>query len=172
MKPPERLLSGKPIKILATVKWLECKDLCVPGQADLILEIPVNYGVYKANDNHTRQFKETRKKLPDPSSDWQISARNSEKKFIVKLNAPPACNGVLGNIFFYPEEKGIIDHSANQEMVKTDRGFILKLKKSPYEIKSPGRLKGIIVSETGWFDSDSAKALQIDIAIQHERNIH
>ncbi len=42
IKPPANLATGKPIKIEADLKWLTCKEICLPGQDSVSLEIPVS----------------------------------------------------------------------------------------------------------------------------------
>ncbi len=46
--PPANLKG--PAKISATVKWLCCKDLCVPGSADLNITLPVTNGEPKRSE--------------------------------------------------------------------------------------------------------------------------
>jgi thiol:disulfide interchange protein DsbD len=53
--PPERLPAGKPLSFGAAVKWLQCKDLCVPGKADLTLELTASGSSAYAAD-HLDEF--------------------------------------------------------------------------------------------------------------------
>ena len=43
--PPEALEPGQTVRIAAKAEWLACEVVCVPGSADLTLEIPVVSGV-------------------------------------------------------------------------------------------------------------------------------
>lgn len=36
--------AGEPLVVKATVRWLSCKEVCVPGKAELVLNIPTEKG--------------------------------------------------------------------------------------------------------------------------------
>ena len=40
--PPADLKIGAPIKIEANLKWLSCKEICLPGKATVTLDVPVS----------------------------------------------------------------------------------------------------------------------------------
>jgi thiol:disulfide interchange protein len=52
--PPATLKAGEKIEIGATVKWLSCKDMCVPGSAQLSVFLPV---ADKADAANVENFK-------------------------------------------------------------------------------------------------------------------
>ncbi len=172
ISPPKSLVPAAPVKIAATVEWLECKDGCVPRQADLILELPVKNAAPEPDSRRVKQFEETRWKLPLTSSSWQISAAGSKSGFILQLTPPPGLGSELAKILFFPEKGGIIDHAAEQEATKTETGHILKLKKSPYTPEPATRLRGVLVSSTGWRGLNSERALQVDIPVIYDFQVN
>ncbi len=44
IKPPLDLKAGKPLTFSAKVKWLSCRELCVPGGTDLTITLPISNG--------------------------------------------------------------------------------------------------------------------------------
>jgi DsbC/DsbD-like thiol-disulfide interchange protein len=42
--PPDKLQPGQTVRIAAKVEWLACEVACVPGSADLALDLPVISG--------------------------------------------------------------------------------------------------------------------------------
>ncbi len=54
---PAGLKAGSPLKFSAKVKWLSCKDACVPGKADVTLTLPVAADGAAAAPDHLDEFK-------------------------------------------------------------------------------------------------------------------
>jgi thiol:disulfide interchange protein len=57
--PPENLDPSKDIKLSAQIKWLSCKDTCVPGQAEAQIHLPISTHAGSATDNlsiNTKEF--------------------------------------------------------------------------------------------------------------------
>ena len=167
ISPPKSLVPAALAKIAATVEWLECKDVCVLRRADLILELPVKDAAPEVDSHWVKQFEETRRNLPLTSSGWKISAKSSKSGFILQLTPPPGLSSEPAKIYFFPEKSGIIDHAAEQETAETETGLVLKLKKSSYTREPTTRLRGVLVSSTGWHGPDSKRALQVDVPVQY-----
>ena len=93
---------------------------------------------------------------------------SNKSRFILHLVPPHGLLSKPSEIFFFPEKSGIIDQSKVQETSRTETGYILRLEKSIYAIESVKRLRGVLVSSTGWHGPDSERALQIDVPVQYD----
>jgi DsbC/DsbD-like thiol-disulfide interchange protein len=172
MKPSASLTAGSRVKIVATVEWLECNEMCIPGKADLFLELAVKNEAPVLNRKWIRQFEQAGEKLPVSSSNWKISVTGDDQGFIMQLTPPAGFSGSLSNIFFFPQEKKIIDHSSEQQLIRTQTGYLLKMKKSPYVLQLPLQLSGVLVSEAGWYGAGLRKALLVDLPVQYNVNLN
>lgn len=159
---------GGSVSISVKVEWLECKNVCLTGLADLTLELPVKDAEPEIDSQWARQFEATRRNLPLSPSGWKISAISSKSGFILQLIPPPGLVSKPMEIFFFPEKRRIIDHATVQEASRTETGHVLRLKKSPYALEPTKRLRGVLVSSNGWHGRDSERALQIDIPVQYD----
>jgi thiol:disulfide interchange protein DsbD len=159
---------GGSVSISVKVEWLECKNVCLTGLADLTLELPVKDAEPEIDSQWARQFEATRRNLPLSPSGWKISAISSKSGFILQLIPPPGLVSKPMEIFFFPEKRRIIDHATVQEASRTETGHVLRLKKSPYALEPTKRLRGVLVSSNGWHGPDSERALQIDIPVQYD----
>src|SRR5258708_4366585 len=74
---PATLAPGTTTKLPATVEWLMCQDVCMPGDAKL--EISFTVGAAQADAKWTKTVAETRAKLPKPATSWDIAASRSDK---------------------------------------------------------------------------------------------
>lgn len=63
------------VVIGARVDWLECKDVCVPGKAELSVELPVTAEIAPPTADAARFFSAARSKLPPPGEDPYAFAR-------------------------------------------------------------------------------------------------
>ncbi|MFQ5822932.1 MAG: protein-disulfide reductase DsbD domain-containing protein [bacterium] len=163
---PESINLSKNVVLSASVDWLECKDICLPGHSDLKIALPVKDEVPKFDHRWAKQFEMTRKNVPITYSDWKINAKHDESLIIIQLIPPVWFNGKILSMIFFPEQAGVIDHSAPQKILKTKKGYIIRIKRSPFAEKPPARLKGVLVSQEGWRGPGSERALQIDVPLQ------
>ena len=65
IETPSGLKPGQTIQIRAHASWLVCKDICVPGKADLTLTLPVVAASHPSNEE---LFRQTRALLPKAGS--------------------------------------------------------------------------------------------------------
>ena len=166
IRPPKALVPGMPVKLAATVEWLECSDVCLPGKADLSLDLPVSRAIAELEGRWAGKFKDSRENIPISHSDWKISARGTEAGYTVHLTPPPGLRGD-SLFFFFPGKSGIIDHPRPQEVEVNQNGYVLKLARSPYAIGPPARLEGVLVSASGWRGPGSRRALRLDLPVQY-----
>jgi len=158
--------AGSRQKIMAKAEWLACKEICVPGKADLVLELPVSEETPKMDGRWTGAFADVRGRMSFETSRWEIQAFDFPEKIVARLKPlSPNCRD-LQDLEFFPERPAMIDHFAKQRLEKTRHGYRLSLKKSPISENFPKRLQGILLSRTGWNDTFSGNALKIDVPIK------
>jgi len=142
--PGTGLAPGGTLTLGAEVSWLVCKDICLPGQADLTLTLPVRLAPGSASASHAL-FQAARSRLPEPMpSTWRAEA-TSEQDFLVLT--------VLGvdaaKALFFPFEADQIDNAAPQTATALPGGVRLTLKKSEQLAKPPARLNGVLELDSG-----------------------
>lgn len=102
--PPHDLKPGASVTIKALVSWVSCRDICIPGRAELELEMPVSMSAERANAD---LFSEWSARLPvnysghTPPFDTDIKTvpKNGNEYSVVILIGPK--DGVRG-IGLYP----------------------------------------------------------------------
>ena len=63
---PPASLSETSINLAGEVSWLECKESCIPGDAEVSLTLDVKTSPPAPNEAHSALFADARKKLPQP----------------------------------------------------------------------------------------------------------
>ncbi|HXM95729.1 MAG TPA: protein-disulfide reductase DsbD domain-containing protein [Candidatus Dormibacteraeota bacterium] len=135
--PPRSEAISAP-SISAGVKYIVCREICVPGKAHLQLSFP------EAGDTSKRRtlFGQARARLPKPApASWRISAESDKDRFLLSVRT----NSKVQRATFLPITPGEIENSALQRFVSTGIGFRLELQKSSQLTKSISILKGLVV---------------------------
>ena len=76
--PPEGLSSGSVQKMKARADWLECEEACVPGNADVTLELPVSDRAPPANQELFQVWSQRMPAHMGPGP-WPLMSRPSGK---------------------------------------------------------------------------------------------
>ena len=144
VRPPSGLKEGTTQKISAHIRYLVCRDVCIPGEAQLDFGLPVKSQA--SSSAAAQSFQAAQKQLPQPApSTWKISVLASGEEFVVSLkNAKSAANAQ-----FFPLHAEEIDNAAQQTVTAIPGGIRLHLKKSPHLLKPISRLEGIVVVGSG-----------------------
>lgn len=125
----------------ADVRYVVCREICIPGKAELTLSIPASAD-HEAHfsDSHAL-FEMTRKELPKAApASWKPAAQSAKDDFVLAIHGLPAMDGIT----FFPVGTGIIDNPAPQIVSSIPGGFTLTLKKSELLTGRVSALKGLL----------------------------
>jgi DsbC/DsbD-like thiol-disulfide interchange protein len=136
-------LAGKtPVQIAAEVKLLVCRELCIPGKAQLSLTLPVKLEA-PVRDVRTRDlFAAARKSLPRPApANWSFRVDDTKDSFELIANG----GSHIASAAFFPLAESQIDNAAPQKVVPGPAGFRLTMRKSDQLLKPIQHLNGVLV---------------------------
>jgi thiol:disulfide interchange protein DsbD len=152
IRPPVGLAPGGKGELAATVKWVVCREVCIPGKTEVALSIPVKRG---AAPQSSQRFEDARKRIPQPvPARWRIRARQEKDAFVLFVETGQP----IAQAEFFPLEPQQIENAAPQVVSALSRGVRLRLKKSGQLLKPIANLKGVIVLPSG-------KAYVIDVPV-------
>jgi len=131
---------GSRFQPVAEVRWLVCKDVCIPEQVTLGLDLPVAAQAQAGAD--AAQIDEWRGAIPKPAP------------FAVQLK--PAAQGVqlsgpgegVTKAYFFADTWGAVAHSAPQALTAEGGGWALELPAGDDPVKPGQPLSGVIVLTT------------------------
>src|SRR5262249_15111985 len=104
------------------VKYIVCREMCIPGKAHLTLTPPPggDGGKWHA------LFEQTRQQLPRRAPlGWKVSVESNKSHFIVSIRT----GSQVQSASFFPINSGEIDNSSAQDFTSNRTGFRLTLKK-------------------------------------------
>ena len=140
IQTPSGLEEGATEKIVANVHYLICREVCIPGQKQLVLELPVRY--HSATGSNVLLFEATRRQLPKPiPTGWRISALSVGDEFRLRLRL----QNLAAAPQFFPLEPEQIENAVPQKVSSISGGVDLHLQKSNHLLKPIAHIRGVLV---------------------------
>jgi thiol:disulfide interchange protein len=130
-----------PVTLQAHVNWLVCREVCIPGKADLELARVVGGSAGGAVEPDASLYARLGDKTPS------ALPRGG------KLGFAPTANGLKLTVetgrreteaAFFPADQDVIENAAPQNVTPTAKGFTLEIKKDANLTKAPDALRGVI----------------------------
>jgi len=154
---PARNLSARSAVIEARVDWLECNEACLPGRAELRLELPVGDHPPRAAVAWRPLFERARRLLPVKPVGWREALSVSEDALTLSLSPPAGARKLGADAYFYPAEPEWIEHAARQRLAATPDGLSLTMERAR-NATPPETLTGVLVAGSG----SEARAYEIE----------
>lgn len=134
---------GSRFKPGADVRWLVCKDVCIPEQVALGLDLPVVASAAEAKAGaDAGQIDEWRAALPKPAP-FGVTLKPAAQGFT--LGGPVA--GVT-QAYFFADTWGAVAHSAPQAFKQDGSGWALDIPAGDEPVKAGQPLSGVVVLTT------------------------
>ena len=168
--------SAQNITLNAQAKWLECKDICLPAQKDISLNLEVGMTVEKNRDDHKAIENTLLERLPQSTADWEMSATYGADKLELTFAPPPDRQKPKtplpteevnnADIHFLPFKTGIIENSAPQNLSYNPQTntYTLQVKRNDFTQNAPEVLSGILLY-------DKHKSLKFS-SLAHTGDVH
>ena len=140
---PADVAPGQTVQLTARADWLICKEVCIPGGADLQLALPVRPAA--APSRFAPLFAATRAQVPQPVTLEAASATIDGAR--VRLAFRPAAP--LRTLEFFPLEEARIEPAAAQTLRAEADAAALYLAATQPVAGQFTRLKGVLVANGG-----------------------
>lgn len=138
--------SGKSVTLSARVDWLECREICLPGSADVALTLPAG----KAAPVEAAAFEAARARVPHEPKGWTLRASWPAKDRLTLSFVPPAGTSLEGDAAFFAETPGVIDPTGSARAKLTANakgGYSLELARARLASgPTPPMMEGVLVS--------------------------
>jgi thiol:disulfide interchange protein DsbD len=140
---PRDFQTGAKTEIAADVRYIVCREICVPEKAHLALSLP-------APLNQSFQwralFQRTRAQIPRKApAAWKARASSDKNHFTLSVQT----GFKVESAKFFPFEPAQVQNSALQAFTPTEKGFRLTLQKSDQLLKPINVLRGLVILGPG-----------------------
>lgn len=144
--PPADLAPGTSATLRATAEWLMCMDVCMPGEADLELTLPVRAEAPAPNMRIARLFNNAFYALPRPvaDTDWTITARRAGEALTLHLQPAPGKRPAAPTGLHYFDENAVVDYARPQVARAEGEGWVIDLAAGPELSATTPGLKGVL----------------------------
>jgi thiol:disulfide interchange protein DsbD len=153
--PPGR---AGPVTVRARVQYLVCKDLCLPEQAELALELPM-LDRAQPDPAGQRAIAAARARLPRQWPALTVDAARFDRR--VYLSWPAALGS--GAVRFFPDREGQFRHSAGLALERVGDRLRLTLTATAEPLE---RLTGVLVDARGWDGAGRVRAVAVDVPVR------
>jgi thiol:disulfide interchange protein DsbD len=140
------LAAPQPARLSAEVRVLVCREMCIPGKAQLSLALPIKSQLPAPDARTSDLFTATRKSLPRRvPENWRFSVADANGSFVLTANLGQQITQAI----FFPLAESQIENAAPQKLLPMAAGFRLTLRKSEQLLEPIARLKGVLVLSAG-----------------------
>ena len=146
------LPTNEAARLGAELKVLVCKEICIPGKAQLSMTLPIKSMPPEADARTSELFAAARKSLPQRAPrNWEFNVSDQKDSFVLTAKIGRQTTQAR----FFPLEESQIDNSTPQQIVPLATGFQLALRKSDQLLKPIKRLRGVLelsAKQKYWID--------------------
>ena len=136
------LATHGPAQLGAEVRVLVCREMCIPGKAQLSLTLPVKSQPPVPDARAADWFAAARKALPQPApANWRVSGSDAVDAIVLTVKI----GRQVTQATFFPLAESQVQDAAPQQFAEVPGGFQLTLRKSDQLLKPIPRLKGVLV---------------------------
>jgi thiol:disulfide interchange protein DsbD len=139
--PPARVGTDS-VTIAGTFDWLECKDVCLAGSAELEIALPVRAGPAKPGPA-ARLFADTRSRLPRPPEGRSLTATAGPRAIELSFRPPPGVTPSGGYLFV--DQPLVAEHAAPQGFERAGDRYRLTVTPAENAAGPPKRITGVLV---------------------------
>ena len=143
IRAPAKLAARNKVEFAATVKWVVCREVCLPGKTEVALSLPVTP---RAASQPAGSFEDARKRVPERApARWRARALAEQNEFVLAIEAGEPITSAV----FFPLQPRQIENTAEQTASAQPRGIELRLRKSEQLLRPIARLQGVLVLPSG-----------------------
>jgi thiol:disulfide interchange protein DsbD len=154
LETPASLPAGTDVVLAGRADWIECKEVCIPGRAEVGLTLPVRVEPAPAS-KEAPSFAETRRRQPGAPEGWQIEASSAAGKILLAFQPPGG--GRVRDAYFFATDAKIVDHPAPQVLHPGAVRHRLDVVRASNRTEPLGRIEGVL-----WVEGS---AVRVDVPV-------
>lgn len=154
--PSKDAKPGESVTLRAKAEWLMCSDVCMPGDANVELTLPVSADEPKFNEEWHRRIEAL--PMPKAADAFEITAAKQDKKVVLHLKAKSDAAPKLKQPHFFSQD-GFVQYDEEQNVQSSENGYTLTLPISDTADAATTKLVGVVSSQ------DPLQGISIDVPL-------
>ncbi|HYP18396.1 MAG TPA: protein-disulfide reductase DsbD domain-containing protein, partial [Opitutus sp.] len=163
--PPASLPPGSPVELKAKVDWLMCADVCIPGNADVALTLPVSAEPPAADPAWSAKIEAAEAALPRALPEWKVRAGREGANVRLALAPVGDAKHTPRDLRFFADDNYVAYDLPQQVAPAANGGFVVIAPVSPEAPAETKVLRGVLTSENGWNADGSLRGLRVEAAL-------
>lgn len=143
---PAYAVAGETYRISVTADWLMCEKTCIPGQADLNLDISITEEPGVVNPRWQELFADARRLQPSPAVEGQANAWRQGDRVVLEIPAPRNPQ----SLYFFDEQAFLVAQMEMNIQPADDGRFRLSFEVDAAGVGTTEHLIGDLYSVGGW----------------------
>jgi thiol:disulfide interchange protein len=170
---PPKDLSQLEVPLAAKVNWLVCSSTtCQPGSAPVTLKGKIGTESPVAKKESLDLFQLARAKMPKSHVLAKTLWKDGKVQLEVAEADRPSKSDPIVGVYFFPEQKDVIDHTVEPTVAPEEEGCLVSMK-GGHQVGAKGQqLKGVLVLHTQKGTEENVEAFDIDCPIEKENEKH
>jgi len=123
---PARASPGQTVQIAASVDYLVCAEVCVPGTAKLSLALPIVAGAPPMDPAFGKTIADALAAAPKPAG-LTAAFQHGPARLTLAVAGPPLAGKPDADTYFYPYSDSLIDQAKPQAVERGPNGLTLTL---------------------------------------------
>jgi thiol:disulfide interchange protein/DsbC/DsbD-like thiol-disulfide interchange protein len=140
---PASAKPGQTVTLKAKMDYLICSNVCVPGTADLTLDVKIATGAPVADPAWGGKIADVLAAAPKPG-DLKAAATRDASGFKLSITGDAIKGGDFADAYFFPFDGGVLDYAKPQVIERGPDGLTLTLTPAPGSPVKPGPVKGVL----------------------------
>ncbi len=167
--PPEKFAPDPNIKLQAAVEWLMCQEVCMPGDAKLKIIFPIApSGTGTSDPRWVQPLNDTRAKLPQSNSGWEVTASHTATGATLRLTPKPGTMHQPAELQYFAAD-AFTDYAKPVIVTRENNSWVIQMEiDAAAPDKNPARLSGVLASANGWSADSGYNGLVIDVPFSPE----
>jgi thiol:disulfide interchange protein DsbD len=154
VETPADLPGGSEVRLAGRADWVECKDVCLPGRAEVEVTLAVRAEAAPPSAA-APFFARARDAAPKGAEGWALEAGSAGGKLLLSFQ-PPAGRGV-DDAYFFSATPGTVEHSASQALHAGATRSRLDVVLAANRAEPVSRIEGVLLAD--------GNALAVDLGV-------
>lgn len=146
--PPATLTEGQVYRVGGDAHWLMCKDICLPGDTPLYLDITAGAEA-DAHPVFGPVIQTTLSRMPANPLGLTAEVAYTDKDVTLTVTSPDASALPGDGFMFIPATEGVIQDSEPQKTTLENGVLTLTMPRDTFNLLAPKPLDGLLVSDSG-----------------------
>jgi thiol:disulfide interchange protein DsbD len=145
VSPPADLQPGERFAVALSAEWLVCETICIPGEAELSLSLPVRAGTPAIADEHRALFDWADARRPE-SVDWPARYDTAGDQLSLQIESSQL--SADGDWTVFVGSENVVDHARAARWAAADGVFQAGQPLSPFFAGAPDPMPVVIVDDS------------------------